>query len=356
MRGTLDWSAMREEYVAEQKQSPPVVRREMKGDGSVSVTHRGGDPPQVATPQSLNRNSPPPRRRLRQTVERWTLPASAAVSRSLYADDASSDVTLSMRIMHTIHEMSAQDTVQPMMTPTASLMTGEVQDESKNESKDENKEQGKDGRAPVNSANKMTEERSKQPEHDRDDGTECPICKGNLRAPLVAPCGHAFCQACVQRIENGRCPECNEPAHLTVYYPCYALAKAAAGDRREASWVNNYRLDWLRAPQRYSAAEMRTVADAKKRRIVVALVRLLLDEIGRSSQLGHKRLRIVPPQQRAMSSYFHGVKRVLTAEPFRYRCLRVADGGSLILWSSAAGDSESDDDEQLMVAPFAGQE
>lgn len=401
------------EMRGERKQSPSVARREMKADGSVEAlmaAHRGSggnDPPTVGTPQSLNRNTPPPPRRQRRTIEqepvdeRWVMPESAAhasASRSVYADAAFSDGMLLRRITRTIHEISAQDTVRARAAPTpepttVSLVTGErpvpshvslateerqqvpstplatTEKEQQpapgrgDESKDDSQSQSTAKSAsmsttPLGAADQdqMGTILNKDKEHkrldqERDDGVECPICKGNLRAPLVSPCGHAFCQACVQRIENGRCPECNEPAHPTVYYPCYALAKAAAaaGDKREASWVNNYRLDWLRVPQRYSAAEMRTVADAKKHRIVIALVRLMLDEIGKSSQLGHKRLCLAPAQQRAMGPYFRNVKRILTAEPFRYRCLRVADGGTLILWSHAAGDSESDDDESVSV-------
>lgn len=41
---------------------------------------------------------------------------------------------------------------------------------------------------------------------------ECPICKQTLLDPLLLSCcGHHFCEACVERLQNRPCPLCNDP-------------------------------------------------------------------------------------------------------------------------------------------------
>lgn len=50
---------------------------------------------------------------------------------------------------------------------------------------------------------------------------ECPVCLGRLSAPKVLPCGHSFCETCLEpliRTERDQrlvsCPECRETANV----------------------------------------------------------------------------------------------------------------------------------------------
>ena len=39
---------------------------------------------------------------------------------------------------------------------------------------------------------------------------QCPVCMDRLRDCALRPCGHAFCQQCVNELVRPRCPLCRE--------------------------------------------------------------------------------------------------------------------------------------------------
>lgn len=97
--------------------------------------------------------------------------------------------------------------------------------------------------------------RSAQTSAEEDSGCECPICQEPLFIAFTAPCGHALCSGCVERLWEAtrevtpqnfvrvsmqapslagdedprvpRCPECRSAVHKTQYKRCFALEKAA---------------------------------------------------------------------------------------------------------------------------------
>ncbi|KAK8894915.1 hypothetical protein M9Y10_023356 [Tritrichomonas musculus] len=61
----------------------------------------------------------------------------------------------------------------------------------------------------------------------------CPICKDQLKSPVVSPCGHIFCWPCIskhlQNEENGNkiCPVCHKPLDLEKIVPIYGQTNQA---------------------------------------------------------------------------------------------------------------------------------
>ncbi|XP_067391380.1 nuclear factor 7, brain-like [Emydura macquarii macquarii] len=58
----------------------------------------------------------------------------------------------------------------------------------------------------------------------------CPVCLDWLQDPVTLPCGHLYCQACIERAWGTAgllpaCPECREPCPDRRYAPCRLLGK-----------------------------------------------------------------------------------------------------------------------------------
>ncbi|XP_074854725.1 E3 ubiquitin-protein ligase TRIM69-like [Carettochelys insculpta] len=58
----------------------------------------------------------------------------------------------------------------------------------------------------------------------------CPVCLDWLRAPVTLPCGHVYCQGCIETAWGSMdvppaCPECREPCPERRYAPCRLLGK-----------------------------------------------------------------------------------------------------------------------------------
>ncbi|XP_030417918.1 nuclear factor 7, brain-like [Gopherus evgoodei] len=58
----------------------------------------------------------------------------------------------------------------------------------------------------------------------------CPVCLDWLQDPVTLPCGHVYCQGCIERMWGTlgvppACPECREPCSDRRYAPCRLLGK-----------------------------------------------------------------------------------------------------------------------------------
>ena len=61
----------------------------------------------------------------------------------------------------------------------------------------------------------------------------CPICKDELKSPVVTPCGHIFCWPCISKHLQDKeealrvCPVCSKPLDLDKVVPIYGQTNQA---------------------------------------------------------------------------------------------------------------------------------
>lgn len=75
-----------------------------------------------------------------------------------------------------------------------------------------------------------------------DDGLPfaCHLCRGAFDEPIITPCGHYFCQSCLQKqIQNSndsKCPICQKETHGVMNQPTKLIAKKRKLLGRNATW------------------------------------------------------------------------------------------------------------------------
>jgi RING finger protein 113A len=75
-----------------------------------------------------------------------------------------------------------------------------------------------------------------------DDGLPfaCYICRGPFEEPIITPCGHYFCQSCLQRqiqdSKDSKCPICQKETHGVMNQPTKLLTTKKKLLGRDATW------------------------------------------------------------------------------------------------------------------------